>query len=302
VPVATITIEHFSPTSTAIYTIDLGGVPSAASGGRVVFDRGVPTGASAALSLSTAGSGGPWTAVTDGDVVTTKQQTYHLKLQMDAPLNQNIAPHVSALGIEFRTPVDVTAEATVEPIAQEIDVPFLAASIGEGSVSVVRTGARDYRDQASDLATSHPVSALEVDVRLGSRHPLVPRSAWMLIDRGTVNNRAPSVGAEQFGLLSVLKKPQAEDSGADRDVQHRAHRHGLGHEQRCDVVSVTPAIPFSGVPGAYSQSRLFHARAVVVGGRASARARYARSTATLARASTNWASCRSSRTISPMAT
>jgi hypothetical protein len=157
----------------------------------------VPTGASAALSLSTAGSGGPWTSVTDGDVVTTKQQAYHLKLVLNAPANQNVAPRVSALGIEFRTPVDVTAEATVTPIAQEIDVPFMAASIGEGSVSVVRTGARDFRDQASDLATSVPVSQLEVDVRLGSRHPRVTRDAWMLIDRATVNNRAPSAGAEQ---------------------------------------------------------------------------------------------------------
>jgi hypothetical protein len=257
VPVATITIEHFSPTSTAIYTIDLGGVPSAASGGRVVFDRGVPTGASAALSLSTAGSGGPWTAVTDGDVVTTKQQAYHLKLQMDAPLNQNIAPHVSALGIEFRTPVDVTAEATVEPIAQEIDVPFLAASIGEGSVSVVRTGARDYRDQASDLATSSPVSALEVDVRLGSRHPLVPRSAWMLIDRGTVNNRAPSVGAEQFGLLSVLRnlKPKIPARTETFNTVHTVT--GSVTSSGATVVSVTPAIPFSGVPGAYSNQGYF---------------------------------------------
>jgi hypothetical protein len=158
----------------------------------VVFARRAPAERRQRSSLSTAGSGGPWTAVTDGDVVTTKQQTYHLKLQMDAPANQNIAPHVSALGIEFRTPVDVTAEATVEPIAQEIDVPFLAASIGEGSVSVVRTGARDYRDQASDLATSAPVSALEVDVRLGSRNVVAPRDAWMLLDRATVNNRAPS--------------------------------------------------------------------------------------------------------------
>jgi hypothetical protein len=63
----------------------------------------------------------------------------------------------------------------------------------------VRTGARDYRDQASDLATSAPVSQLEVDVRLGSRHPLVTRDAWMLIDRATVNNRAPSMAPSSSG-------------------------------------------------------------------------------------------------------
>jgi hypothetical protein len=257
VPIATIEVEHFSSTSTAIYTIDLGGTPSAASTGRIVFDRGVPTGTNAALSLSTAGSGGPFTAITDGDVVTTKQQTYHLKLQLDAPANRNIAPHVSALGIEFRTPVDVTAEATVEPIAQEIDVPFLTAGIGEGSVSVVRTGARDYRDQASDLATSAPVSALEVDVRLGSRLASVPRDAWMLLDRATVNNRAPSSGAEQFGMLSVLKNLKQK-------IPARTETFNTVHTVTASVTSggatkltVTPAIPFAGIPGAYSNQGYF---------------------------------------------
>lgn len=257
VPVATIEIEHFSPTSAAIYAIDLGDTPNAESEGRVVFDRGVPTGASAALSLSTAGSGGPWTAVTDGDVVTTRQQTYHLKLQLDAPLNQNIAPHVSGIGIEFRTPVDVTAEATVDLIAQEIDVPFLAASIGQGNVSVVRTGARDYRDQASDLATSAPVSALEVDVRLGSRHPGVPRDAWMLIDRATVNNRVPSAGAEQFPLLSVLKNLKTKIP-ARAETFNTVHTvTGSVTSSGSTVVSVTPAIPFSGVAGAYANQGYF---------------------------------------------
>jgi hypothetical protein len=257
VPIATIEVEHFSSTSTAIYTIDLGGTPSAASTGRIVFDRGVPTGTNAALSLSTAGSGGPFTAVTDGDVVATKQQTYHLKLQLDAPANRNIAPHVSALGIEFRTPVDVTAEASVEPIAQEIDVPFLTAGIGEGSVTVVRTGVRDYRDQASDLATSAPVSALEVDVRLGSRLASVPRDAWMLLDRATVNNRAPSSGAEQFGMLSVLKNLKQK-------IPARTETFNTVHTVTASVTSggatkltVTPAIPFAGIPGAYSNQGYF---------------------------------------------
>jgi hypothetical protein len=258
VPIATIEVEHFSPTSTAIYAIDVGGTPNAESEGRIVFERGVPTGASAALSLSTAGSGGPWTSVTDGDVVTIKQQTYHLKLVLSAPANQNVAPRVSALGIEFRTPVDVTAEATVTPIAQEIDVPFMAASIGEGSVSVVRTGARDFRDQASDLATSAPVSQLEVDVRLGSRHPLVTRDAWMLIDRAAVNNRAPSAGAEQFGLLSVLKNLKQK-------IPARTETFSTVHTVTASVtsggsstvVTVTPAIPLRWDAGAYTHQGYF---------------------------------------------
>jgi hypothetical protein len=205
VPCATIAVSQFVATGVGVYALDLGATPNADSEGRIVFDRAAPAGTSVTLELSTAGSGGPWTVVTDGDLVTTKQQTYHARVSLTSTSDHHAAPQIAAFGVEFRTPVDVSAEATVTPIAQAIDVPFLAASIGEGSVSIVRTGARDYRDQASDLATTTSVSDLEVDVRLGSRHPLVPRSAWMLRDRATVNNRTPSSSAESFNLLSILK-------------------------------------------------------------------------------------------------
>lgn len=251
VPVATLTIEHFSPTSQAVYALDMGAVPSVESIGRVVFERGLPTGTSAALELSTAGSGGPWVAVTDGTVVTTKQQTYHLRLTMNAPANRNIAPHVSAMGLRFRTEVDVSAEATVQEIPQAIDVPWCAAGIGEGSVSIVRTGARDFRDAGSELATTAPVTQLEVDVRLGSRHPGVPRDAWLLLDRATVNNRTPSSGAEQFNLLSALRRTK-------RKVPARVETFNTLHTvTSCSTTSgfttlhVTPAIPLVGTVDAY---------------------------------------------------
>jgi hypothetical protein len=205
VPAATISVSQYVATGVGTYALDLGAVPNAESEGRIVFDRAVPAGTSATLELSTAGSGGPWTAVTDGDLVTTKQQTYHARVTLIATSDHHAAPEIAAFGVEFRTPVDVSAEATVTPIAQAIDVPFLAASIGEGSVSIIRTGARDYRDQASDLATTVPVSDLEIDVRLGSRNAIAPRASWMLLDRATVNNRTPSSGSESFNLLSILK-------------------------------------------------------------------------------------------------
>lgn len=222
-PRATITIEHFAATAQAIYALTLPTVAIPSSVGRVVFERGVPVGASATLELSTAGSGGPWTAVTHGAPVTTKQLTYHARVTMAASADLRSAPRVPAIGIEFRVPVDVTAESIVETIAQEVAVPFLQASIGEGRVQVVRTGIRDYRDPGSDLATLYPSSKLEVDVFLGSRHPLVPREKWLLIDRVYVNNREPTSATEEFGLLSyrkLLKRkiPDRQESTAETRV------------------------------------------------------------------------------------
>jgi hypothetical protein len=82
VPIATIEIEHFSPTSTAIYAIDLGGVRPTPRVRGAWCSSAVCRRARRRRSIALdGGSGGPWTAVTDGDIVTTKQQTYHLKLE-----------------------------------------------------------------------------------------------------------------------------------------------------------------------------------------------------------------------------
>jgi hypothetical protein len=68
VPCATIKIEDFLASAQAVYAITLASVPLAASAGRIMFERGVPAGATATLELSTAGTGGPWTAVTHGAI------------------------------------------------------------------------------------------------------------------------------------------------------------------------------------------------------------------------------------------
>lgn len=204
VPAATLAIESYVSTSQAVYEIDLAGTPSAASTGRVVFTRGVPRGTSATLELSTAGSGGPWTAVTNGDVVTTKQATYHLRVTLDADSSGHIAPNVEAMGVEFRVPVDVSLESQVTPLTQAIDVPYLTGAIGEGTLAIMRTGQRDYHDAGTELAVSAPSSQLEVDVYLGSRHPDAVRSTWCQIDRALVSNRQPTSTAEQYTTLSFL--------------------------------------------------------------------------------------------------
>jgi hypothetical protein len=135
-----------------------------------------------------------------------KQQTYHLRLTLTPPAPARMTPRVSQVGIEFRTPVDVSAECVIEPLTHAVEMPFGRAAIGEGRVSVVRTGRRDYRDVGADLAVDHSATKLEVDHFLGSRHPRVGRDRWFHIDRAPVSNRLPSGPAESFGLLSALKQ------------------------------------------------------------------------------------------------
>jgi hypothetical protein len=205
VPTCSVSIENYAATAQAIYALTLPATPQAASVGSVVFEAGLPTGTAATFELSTAGSGGPWTVMKHGDVVTTKQQTYHARVTMTSNAPHRLAPKVAALGVEFKIPVDLTAEAIVEPIAHEVEVPFLKASVGEGRATAVRFGLRNYRDKASDLASLYPSSKLEVDVYLGSRHPFATRDTWLHLDRAMVNDRDPSPTAEALGILSYSK-------------------------------------------------------------------------------------------------
>lgn len=141
------------------------------------------------------------TAVTFGG----KQLAYHVRVTLNASASLRQTPRVTAVGLDGRIPIDVSAEATTEPVGHEIQMPFCQAGIGEGRVSLVRAGRRDYRDVGSDLAVGYPASKLEVDHYIGSRHPKITRDHWLLYERASVTNREPSETLETFAMLSPLK-------------------------------------------------------------------------------------------------
>jgi hypothetical protein len=208
VPCIKLDVDTYPATSQEVYALTLPKVPSAPSTGRVVFVRENPAplgDGGATLELSTAGSGGPWTAVTHGDLVSTKQATYHARVTMNASADTHRSPVVEAIGVEFRTPVDVSAEATVEFPPQDVNVPFLDSAIAEGRVTVVRTGRRDYHDPASDLLTAAAATQLEVDVYLASKHPAITRDKWFHVGRWIVSSAQPLATSEILSLISYAK-------------------------------------------------------------------------------------------------
>jgi hypothetical protein len=198
-------IEEYTATSENVYLVELPDLPGVESVGRVVFGRSEPVDTAATLELSTAGLGGPWTPVVQGDIVTPAQLAYHLRLTMEASADLLRAPLVSELGIDFRNRVDVTAESIVEPMSQEVSVPFLTPSIGEGRVTVVRTGRRDYRDVGSEIASSGPDTMIDADVWLASEHQRVTRDDWFHMARAVVSGRQPTAVTEAIALLSFAK-------------------------------------------------------------------------------------------------
>lgn len=242
VPHFVLKVDSYGAASQADYDIDLGALPSPLAQGRVVFERILPPGTSATLSLSTDG-GGSWAPVKQGDPVAVVQQTYRLRLVLNPDAALRSSPIVTAIGIEFRIPTDVTVEAIPALPSREISPPWLKASIGESTIRIVRTGIRDFLDVATRLGSTQPATRLEADIFLASRHPSVTRDKWLRLERLLVGNRVPDATSESFTLLSYLSKlkkkiPQKQESISSVHTVTSA---------TTDYVRVTPNLPGVGV-------------------------------------------------------
>lgn len=238
----------------AVYALDVGKAPAAASTGRVVFERATPGTSSVTMELSTAGSGGPWTVVTHESAVAVKQQTYHVRLTLAPSTSLRLTPLVFAAGVEFRTPYAVTRDCVLEHPPSEVAVPFLEAGIGEGSLRLLRTGRRDYEDAASLLGSSYAPTALEVDVFLGAdpgRVPWCDRSKWLRVQRATVSDRGPGVTSEAFTLLSYAQRCKRKIPAQAETIPGSIHTVQSG--SLAAAVFVSPDLPLTaGAPTAYN--------------------------------------------------
>jgi len=207
-PAFEIDVDGYGASAQAVYALDLGRAPTAGTTGRVVFERTLPTGTNATLELATAGSTGPWTTVQDGDAVLTAQELYWLRLTLDADSAARATPFVAGIGVEFRTPYDVSAVSVAQLPTRDISVPDLKASIASAQLAVLRDGVPDYRDTATVLGSTAATSKLEADIFLRSRHPLVftNRAKWLRLERMLVDDRDATKTAERYTLLSITKQ------------------------------------------------------------------------------------------------
>jgi hypothetical protein len=244
-PMFQLFVNDYQASTQEVYAIDLGAVPSTPTVGRIEFEAPTPSDTTSLLELSTAGSGGPWTAVKHHDVVGTKQQTYHLRVTLTRSTDHQRAPVVNALGVAFRTPFDVSLESNVGFLRHEVNVPFLAASIGEGNVRVLRTGRRDFGDVASTLGANYPTSRLEADLFLSSTHPSIGRDKWFLVDRALVTSRTPTPTSEAFPLLSPLKQLKRKIPAR---VEAISTVHVVQSGTTASAVIVLPALPLTTAP------------------------------------------------------
>jgi hypothetical protein len=245
VPNCIVNIETYPSTGQGIYLIDQGAVPRATSVGRIELERSLPAGTAVTAELSTAGSGGPWTPVLHGDVVSIRQQQYHLRTTLTSDGSHRATPEVLAQGIEFRTPQDVSVEAIPTMPTREISLPWPKASIPEGKLRVVRFGSRDYLDVGSVLGSTSATSRLEADIFLASRHPSITRDKWFRLERMMVSSRLPSATSEEFTLLSYAARLKRK---IPQKAETLSSVHTVASSTTAQViVSTTP--PSSALPG-----------------------------------------------------
>lgn len=201
-------VESYSATSTAVYEIDMPTLAPTTSTVRTVIDSSVPPNSSLTVSYSKTASTGPWTACQNGDVISGPPQLkYWMQVVLNSLGQHRTSPQLRALGVECRTSVDLSYEAKPAFTAKALDLPFLKSSIGQLKLPMLRTGARDYSDQLTNLVSKGTgVTSLEADLYLASSHPAVPRSKWLLLERQSVVDRVPDPIGETFICNSYLQK------------------------------------------------------------------------------------------------
>lgn len=244
VPACSINIDSYPVQSQAAFDIDLGAVPDPASTGRFVFGRLLPPGTSATAEISYNG-GGVYAGITDGGAIATAQQTYRLRVTLNSDAPHRSSPGVTALGVEYRVPVDVSVESIPTLPTRDISPPWLQANIPESKLRVLRTGIRDYLDVATVLGSTQPTTRLEADIFLASRHPAVTRDKWLRLERLTVSNRVPDETGETFTLLSYASKLKKKIPGK-RETINTVHT-VTAADAAGAWIRVTPALPGVGV-------------------------------------------------------
>lgn len=255
-------IDQYNPAggvAEAIYAVDLGRVPVAAAAGRVVFDRSTPPGTNATLELSTAGAAGPWTLVTDGSVPALKQQTYHTRVRLYPSASLRATSVIHSFGVEFRTPIDVSLESDPQLLPAEVGAPFMESSVGEGKLTVLRTGRRDYGDLATLLGSRYAPSSLDVSIWLMSRHPAITRDMWYLIERSTITARDPIETSESFSTLSYAKKAKRKVPAPTESI-NTVHTVQAAPAPTVNAMTVSPVLPGTSVGGNEYDGKLYYIR------------------------------------------
>jgi hypothetical protein len=193
------------PTSQEVYALTLPALlPDAASTRAHRVQARAPHGHRGALELSTAGTGGPWTAVPTA-TSSRSRSCLSPRLTMTPSADQRRAPRVRARRRVPEPRRSLGRESTVEHMSQEVAVPFLRRASARAASRSCARGAATTTIPGASSPSSGPDTQLEADIYLGSGTRQVTRADWFHLARASREQPAPYGDHRVFSLLSLTK-------------------------------------------------------------------------------------------------
>lgn len=173
------------------------------------------------LLYEVSADGSTWFEFADGDLAAAdntprgghdltglpKQQVYQMRATLTPGASGRLSPVLRRIGARVITLTDLDEIATVSGIGYGIDPLTLKGEISEATITVLRSGERDYRDPATELLASHFIGELEFRVYVGSR--LLPEHLWLHIDTFLVDDYDTTGNGIVFTCVGVLSQARA---------------------------------------------------------------------------------------------
>jgi hypothetical protein len=180
--------------------IDLGADPGADV--ELVGQGAQPTGTSVAWEVMA--DDGTWTAFRDGDLAgvdnrpqggadlsptathpVARRRSYHMRARLIP--SATTSPIAGALGARAVERIVLDGEASWQQSgAWAFDPITSAAEVMEGTLRILRTGERDYRDPGTEIFTRYYIAQLSIRLWIG--HPALARRLWLLVDSFLVDD------------------------------------------------------------------------------------------------------------------
>ncbi|HEX8276025.1 MAG TPA: hypothetical protein VF615_25535 [Longimicrobiaceae bacterium] len=201
-------------------------LPAAADGYKPVLVATGETPGGSSLAFEVSLDGVEYESFSDGDLIgedvfagAAAPTALYLRVTLTPSANGQVAPTCRELGARVAERVLLEGIASFSPGGWSFDPIEMRAEISEATITLARTGERDFTDPATELLSRYYLVDLAFFVWVGSRS--IPRAEWMLLDVYLVDDYANAGESIILTCLSVLCAVRQELPVHDVDTSTR---------------------------------------------------------------------------------
>jgi len=186
----------------------------------IVFDGQLP-GDSTILAEIQASGGGTWYECSDGDLVgedntatggsdlsaLTKAAAYNMRATLTPSSSGFLTPVVRRLGVREITKQDLVGVTVVEGGGVQVDPRTLKANIAKATITVLKTGERDFRDYGTEILSRYHIGDIELRVWMGDPTGVyLSRREWLHLHSYEIEDYVSTDQAVVITGLSPLRR------------------------------------------------------------------------------------------------